>query len=76
MIPLRTRRERTDSQVMMNCNATSKAIAAKPSASDTSLLIKILDKVEPKATVTTRSQEFIFDRVRLPLMRSNNTVPA
>jgi hypothetical protein len=36
----------------------------------------MVDNVEPKATVTTRSNEFIFDKVRLPLSLSSTTSPA
>lgn len=51
-------------------------MATSPSARLIALSINTEDKVEPKATVTTRSKEFILDSVRLPLTRRSTMVPA
>jgi hypothetical protein len=51
-------------------------MAARPVARLTFWLTRIVDSVEPNATVTTRSNAFIFDSVRLPLIRSIRTRPA
>ena len=62
------RSDRTESQVTSACNATSAATAAIP------LAMGVPDKTveatsEPTATVTTKSNAFIFDSVRLPPRR-------
>uniref|UniRef100_I1XMF9 Uncharacterized protein n=1 Tax=Methylophaga nitratireducenticrescens TaxID=754476 RepID=I1XMF9_METNJ len=51
----------------------SKAKARAPSANATSRLSKIVASVEPKATVTTISNAFILDKIRLPEIRNNIT---
>jgi hypothetical protein len=58
---------------MMNCNPINSAKAGTPSASDTSLDGSTVARVEPIATVTTRSKAFIYDKVRLPEIRNNST---
>ena len=60
-------------QEMANCMPINSANARRPSASATLLLSTMVARVEPIATVTTRSKAFIFASVRLPDTRSMNT---
>lgn len=69
----RTQGTLTLDQVTMNCIPISKAKARAPSASATSLLSRMVAKVEPRETVTTRSKAFIFDKVRFPDIRRKMT---
>lgn len=69
----RTHATRTLDQVTTYCSPINSAKASTPSASDTSRLSRIVAKVEPSATVTTRSNAFIFDNVRRPDRRNNST---
>lgn len=73
MTSLRTQATRTLDQVTAYCNAISNASASTPCASDTSRLSRMVAKVDPSATVTTRSKAFIFDNVRRPETRNNST---
>lgn len=73
---LATKDERTEHQVITSWRRTSSDNAARPSARLTLWFTSMVDNVEPKATVTTRSNEFIFDKVRLPLSLSSTTSPA
>jgi hypothetical protein len=61
--------ERTESHVITNCKRTSSAIASRPSARATDLLSSTVARVEPSATVTTRSKAFSLVSVRFPEMR-------
>ena len=60
-------------QVTAYCSPINSANTSTPSASDTLRLSRIVAKVEPSATVTTRSNAFIFDNVRRPDRRNNST---
>ena len=61
---------RTDSQVMQYCRKINMKKARTPSNRAMSLLKMTVARVEPRATVTTKSKAFILDKVRLPEMRS------
>jgi len=61
--------------VAMNCKKTSTAKASIPSASETLFERRTVANVDPKAIVITRSNAFIFERVRLPETRSKKTSP-
>ena len=61
---------------MANCSPHSNAKASSASDSDTSLLSTAEARVEPRATVTTKSKAFILDKVRLPVVRRISTSPA
>ena len=53
-----------------NCNTASNTSAVTPSANDTWELSKIVARVEPTATVTTKSNALSLASVRLPVSRS------
>src|SRR5690606_7452267 len=73
LIQLRNVAERTESQVMANCSATSKANASAPCAQVVDCDSSTVASVDPSATVTTKSKAFHFDSVRFPVTRSNST---
>ena len=70
------RGERTDSQAIAYCREISRKSASTPSASATDLLRSTVAKVEPSATVTTRSNALSLLSVRLPEIRSSSTSAA
>lgn len=73
MITALKRLERLATHATANWSPTSKARPARPSASVTSLEVSTDARVEPSATVTTRSNAFIFESVRFPETRSSAT---
>ncbi len=66
-------RERTDRLATANCSAASSVSATTPSARATERDNRIVARVEPIATVTTRSKAFSLASVRLPVSRSRRT---
>ena len=67
------RGHRTEAHATPYCSPASSANAKIPSASATSLLSSTVARVDPSATVTTRSNAFSFASVRLPKARNSTT---
>jgi len=64
------KRQRTARAAIAYCSTTSVIKAVTPSTSATSRFSNMVARVEPSATVTTRSNALIFAKVRLPLNRN------
>jgi hypothetical protein len=62
-----------DDQATRNCNPARSARATAPSAQLTSVLRRMVARVDPSATVTTRSKALSLASVRLPDTRRTAT---
>lgn len=72
----RTMGDRTCAHATAACSPASTAKAVSPSTRATSGDRSAVARVDPRATVTTKSKAFIFDSVRFPVDRRTTTSPA